>query len=133
MPTPTCMNRRPPTPAAAGRGSRAPSCRRPRKSWPARHAPRLRVAWYGGGEGDVEVVSGTGQWYQSGHGLVAVRWVYVHDVTGTHRDSYFCSTDVTLGAAEIIALYTGRWNLETTFQEMRSSLGLETTRGWTER
>jgi hypothetical protein len=91
----------------------------------------LHVAWYGGGERDVEVVSGVGQWYKSGRGLVAVRWVWVHDVTGTHRDSYFCSTDVTLSAAEIIALYTGRWNLETTFQEMRAYLGLETTRGWT--
>jgi hypothetical protein len=29
--------------------------------------------------------------------------------------------------------YTGRWNLETTFQEMRSHLGLETTRGRSER
>jgi len=28
---------------------------------------------------------------------------------------------------------TGRWNLETTFQEMRSHLGLETTCGGTER
>ena len=32
----------------------------------------------------------------------------------------------------MIETYTGRWNLETTFQEMRSHLGLETTRGWTE-
>ena len=24
----------------------------------------------------------------------------------------------------------GRWNIETTFQEMRSHLGLESTRGW---
>jgi hypothetical protein len=35
----------------------------------------LNVAWYGGGRRDVEIVSGTGQWYQSGEGLVAVRWV----------------------------------------------------------
>jgi hypothetical protein len=35
-----------------------------------------------------------------------------------------------MGIAALIAHYTGRWNLETTFQEMRSCLGLETTRGW---
>ncbi len=29
--------------------------------------------------------------------------------------------------------YSGRWNIETTFQEMRSYLKLEKTRGWTER
>ena len=30
-------------------------------------------------------------------------------------------------------MYCGRWNIETTFEEMRSCLGLETTRGWCER
>jgi hypothetical protein len=30
----------------------------------------------------------------------------------------------------LIETYTGRWNIETTFQEVRSYLGLETTRGW---
>ena len=94
---------------------------------------RLNVAWYGGGRRDVAVVSGTGRWYKSGHGLVAVRWVYVHDLTGTHRDSYFMTTEVGMEAQEVIETYTGRWNVETTFQEMRSFLGLETTRGWKQR
>jgi hypothetical protein len=57
---------------------------------------RLNVAWYGGGRRDVEVVSGTGYWYKAGQGLVAVRWVYVHDLTGTYRDEYFDSTDVAM-------------------------------------
>ena len=78
----------------------------------------------------VEVVTGVGHWYKSGVGLVAVRWVYVHDLTGTHRDDDLYSTDVSMAAQEIIAEYTGRWNIETTFQEMRCYLGLETTRGW---
>jgi len=93
---------------------------------------RPEVAWYGGGRRDAEAVSGTGHWFESGHGLVAVRWVFVHDLTGTHRDSYFMTTDVTMSAAEVIETYTGRWNVETTSQEMRSYLGLETTRGWKE-
>jgi DDE superfamily endonuclease len=91
---------------------------------------RLRVAWYGGGERDVEVVSGTGHWYKAGQGLVEVAWVYVHDLTGTHRDEYFFSTDVNMTAKATIETYVRRWNLETTFQEMRSYIGLETTRGW---
>ncbi len=74
-----------------------------------------------------------GQWYKAGEGLVAVRWVFVHDVTGTHRDGYFMTTDVGMTATAVIETYTGRWNLETTFQEMRSGLGLETTCGWKER
>ena len=92
---------------------------------------RLNVAWYGGGRRDVEVVTGTGHWYRSGAGLAALRWVWVHDCSGTHRDEYFFTTAVAWTATQVIETYTGRWNLETTFEEMRSCLGLETTRGWT--
>ena len=94
---------------------------------------RLRVTWYGGGDREVEVVTGAGHWYKGGAGLVPVRWVYVRDRTGTHRDDYLYSTDVTLTAPQIIETYTGRWNIETTFQEARAYLGLGTTRGWCRR
>ena len=94
---------------------------------------RLNVAWYGGGRRDVAIVSGTAQWYKAGDGLVAVRWVYVQDRTGSHRDEYFFTTEVGMTAQEVIETYVGRWNEETTFQEMRSYLGLETTRGWKEK
>jgi hypothetical protein len=91
---------------------------------------RLNVAWYGGGRREVEVVTGTGHWYKSGLGLVLIRWVFVHDLSGTHRDEYFFSTDATMSAQEIIEEYTGRWSIEVTFQELRAYLGLESTRGW---
>jgi DDE superfamily endonuclease len=91
---------------------------------------QLGVAWYGGGRRDVEVVTGTGQWYKAGEGLVAVLWVYVHDCTGTHRDDYFFTTDLAMTATQVIECFTGRWSIETTFQEMRAYAGLETTRGW---
>ena len=91
---------------------------------------RLEVSWYGGGRRTVEVVSGTGHWHKSGDDLVEVLWVYVHDLSGTHRDTYLFSTDPTMPAARVIETYTGRWNIETTFEELRAHLGLETTRGW---
>ncbi len=117
---------------------------RPRKKGAKRPAPEavvaataeptaLNVSWYGGGRREVEVVSGTGRWFKSGKGLVPVLWVFVRDRTGTHRDSYLFSTDLDLTAAEVIQMYTGRWSIETTFQELRAYLGLETTRGWKER
>ena len=81
----------------------------------------------------MEIVSGTGQWYRAGEGLVPVRWLFVRDVTGGHRDEYFFTTEVGRAAQEVIETYVGRWNEETTFQEMRSYLGLETTRGWKEK
>lgn len=94
-----------------------------------KHRQKLHVAWYGGGRRDVEVVTGTAHWYQAGEGLTQVLWVYVHDCTGTHRDDYFFTTDVSLSAQTVIETFTGRWSIETTFQEMRAFLGLETTRG----
>jgi DDE superfamily endonuclease len=121
-----------PAPAYKGRG-------RPRKKGAKAPSPkevvakaartRLNVAWYGGGRRDVEVVSGIGHWYKAGVGLVAVRWVYVHDKSGTHRDDYLYSTAGAMTEQEVIEGYTQRWNVETTFEEMRACLGLESTRG----
>jgi uncharacterized protein YerC len=92
--------------------------------------PQLEVAWYGGGRRRVEVVTGSGCWFESGSKLVPVRWVFVHDLTGTHRDEYLFTTDLSMSPKVVVETYTGRWNIETMFQEVRSYLGLETTRGW---
>jgi hypothetical protein len=46
--------------------------------------------------------------------------VWVQDWSGTHRDEYFFTTAVSWTAALLIETYTGRWDLETTFQEMRA-------------
>jgi hypothetical protein len=91
---------------------------------------RTKVDWYGGGQRRVEVVSGRGCWFESGKGWVPVTWVFVHDLTGTHRDEYLFTTDQAMSPEAVIAAYTGRWNIETTFEELRSFIGLETTRGW---
>jgi len=94
---------------------------------------RATVDWYGGCKRKVELVHGDGQWYQSAEGLVPIRWVYTHDVQGTHRDDYFYTTDPTLDPAQIVSWFTGRWPIETTFQEMRAQLGFETPRQRTEK
>lgn len=91
---------------------------------------RREVGWYGGGQRSVETLDGTGHWYKAGQVLVPIRWVFVRDSTGTHRDEYFFTTDLSFTPEAVIAAYCGRWNIETTFQETRSCLGSETTRGW---
>jgi len=90
---------------------------------------RLEVAWYGGQRRAVEVVSGRGLWYRAGRALVPVCWVFVRDRLGSPRDEYFFSTDVGMSPQALIETYTARWNLETTFEEVRAYLGVETTRG----
>jgi DDE superfamily endonuclease len=122
--------------------SAQPKAGRPRTKGPKQPSPqqvvarakrqRLRVRWYGGTIRQVEVVSQLAHWYKTGHGLVLLRWVFVHDCTGTHRDEYFFTTAPALSPKQIIELYTGRWSLATTFQELRAYLGLETTCGWTQ-
>lgn len=94
---------------------------------------RFKVNWYGGKTRRVELISGIGQWYKGGDGLVPVRWVFVHDLTGTHRDEYFYSTDQMLGPDQIVSLYTGRWSIEVTFQEVRAHLGFNTPRNWSKK
>jgi hypothetical protein len=88
------------------------------------------VDWYGGSQRRVKLISGVGGWYKAGEGRVPVRWVFVKDVQGTHRDEYFYTTDPTLTPEQIVSLYTARWSIETTFQEMRAHLGFETPRQW---
>jgi hypothetical protein len=113
---------------------------RPRIKGPALPAPGAvvqaakargcTVSWYGGTQRRVELISGTGHWYRAGAGLVPVRWVFVRDLEGTHRDEYFYSTDVTIKPQRIVSLYTGRWSIEVTFQEVRAHLGFTTPRNW---
>jgi hypothetical protein len=103
---------------------------KPSQAAQAARRQRLTVDWYGGGTRRVEVVTGRGHWYKSGRGLAPLGWVFAHDKSGTHRDEYFFSTDPALDPRGLIGHYTARWNIETTFQELRAYLGLETTRGW---
>lgn len=94
-----------------------------------RRRQNLNVSWYGGGRRQVAVVTATAHWYKGGEGLVAVRWVFVEDLTGNHRDEYFFTTDVDLTPKQIIEAYTGRWAIEVAFEETREHVGIETTRG----
>jgi hypothetical protein len=110
------------------KGTRRP---KPRQAVAAATAfSRSEVGWYGGGQRTVQTLDGLGHWYKAGRGLVPLRWVVVRDTTGTHRDEYFFTTDPGLTPAAVIGHSGGRRNIETTFQEARSCLGLETTRGW---
>jgi hypothetical protein len=89
----------------------------------------LTVAWYGGSTRAIAVVTGPGHWSRIGDALVEVRWGYVHDGTGTPRDEYCFTTDLSLRPQQIVAGYTQRWSIETTFQEGREDLKLESTKG----
>jgi hypothetical protein len=112
---------------------------RPRVKGAKRPAPRevvaprkrlrpARVRWHGGQQRRIGYVSATGHRYKTGAGLVPIRWVFVRDRQGTHRDEYFFTTDPALAPGEVVGRYAQRWSPETTYQERRAHLGFETTR-----
>jgi hypothetical protein len=122
-----------PPPPYAGQGrprARGAALPKPSQAVAGARLRRAVVRWYGGGTRLVSLTSGTGHWYKSGRGLVPLRWVFVRDREGTHRDEYFYTTDPALSPESIVGHYAWRWNIETTFQEARAHLGLEATRGW---
>jgi len=92
---------------------------------------RVPVAWYGATEKTVRVASRTGLWYRCGSRPTPVRWVLVRDPDGRRADEVFFTTDLALTPRAIIETFVRRWSIETTFQEARSLLGLETLRNRT--
>jgi hypothetical protein len=112
------------------KGARLP---KPAEAVKRSKAKRFTVNWYGGKTREVQLIWGEGQWYKAADGLVPVRWVFVHDIEATHRDEYFYSTDPTMPPDRIVSLYTGRWSIEVTFQEVRAHLGFATPRNWSKK
>ena len=101
---------------------------------PGQAAKRKNATWknttvdgYGGGRRRVRLRTGTGVWYNRKQ-VVPIRWVYVVDQQGTHRDDCVFSTDVRMSPERIVRLFTRRWSIEVTFEEVRAHLGFETTR-----
>ena len=95
----------------------------PRTRW-----SRIGVDWYGATRKTVRVCSRTGLWYRCGSQATPVRWVVVRDPEGRRADEVFFTTEVALTPQQIVETFVRRWGLETTFQEARRHLGLETLR-----
>jgi hypothetical protein len=91
--------------------------------------PHLRVAWEGGTTRDSEVVTGPGPCYRLGEARVAGRGVDVPEWIGTHRDEDFLTTAMPMKPPQSGACYPPRWASETTFQDCREYLKLESPTG----
>ena len=100
----------------------------PTTTWQA-----VEVTWYGGRAATIEVATGTALWHTDGSLPLPIRWVLVRNVPGHHPPLALFCTDPTAAAAQIIAWYVDRWHIETTFEEVRAHLGLETQREWSRR
>jgi len=88
--------------------------------------------WYGGQQRQLETVSGVAVWYHSGMPPAPIRWVLVRDPAGEREPQAFLSTDVDADPLAILGWFVSRWRMETTFQEARAHLGMETQRQWSD-
>ncbi len=94
---------------------------------------RIIVAeWYGGRSRELEVASDTAVWYHSGLPPAPIRWVLVRDPSGESEPQAFLSTDLAATPERILGWFISRWRMETTFQEVRTHLGVETQRQWSD-
>jgi hypothetical protein len=88
--------------------------------------------WYGEGEREVEVTSATAVWYHSGKPVVPLRWVLIRDPEGHFKPQALLATRLELTPTQILGFFVQRWSMETTFEEARAHLGLETQRQWSD-
>jgi hypothetical protein len=88
--------------------------------------------WYGGQTRKLEYVSQTAVWYHNGMPPAAIRWVLVRDPSGQRDAQAFLCTDLDLEPTAILKRFVCRWRIETTFQEVREHLGVETQRQWSD-
>ncbi len=62
-----------------------------------------------------------------------IRWVLIRDPAGKFEPQALLSTKLALDPRQILTWFVQRWKLETTFDEARAHLGLETSRQWNDR
>jgi hypothetical protein len=93
----------------------------------------LTVRWYGGSTRQLEVATATAVWYHSGLPPVPIRWVLIRDPTERFAPQALLSTSLDATAQQIVEWFVLRWQLEVTFHEVRTHLGVETQRQWSDR
>ena len=96
-------------------------------------APITLNNWYGNSKRTIEIVSGTALWYSTGLPAVPLRWVLIRDPQEEFETQALLCTDLAAEPEQIISWFVRRWQMETTFQEVRQRLGFETQRQWSEK
>lgn len=91
---------------------------------------RTWIEWHGRGRRTVKLATGQAVWYHPGKPPVALRWVIVRDPRGEFETRALLCTDPSKTARQIVELYTRRWQVEVTFEEVRAHLGVESQRQW---
>jgi hypothetical protein len=90
------------------------------------------VCWYGGITRSAELATGTALWYHAGVPPVPIRWILIRDPQGTFASQAVLCTDQNADPVQILEWFVMRWPVEVTFHEVRTHLGRETQRQWSD-
>jgi hypothetical protein len=129
-PAPTRSSRQRGRPSKKGR--RLPALAKILTNPATRWTKIVMPEWYGGERRTLKTVTGTAVWYHSGMPPVPIRWVLVRDPSGEREPQAFLCTDFNATPTQILGWFVQRWSMETTFQETRDHLGVETQRQWSD-
>jgi hypothetical protein len=88
--------------------------------------------WYGQRNREVEIVSDTAVWFHNGLPPLPIRWVLIRDPLGKFKTQAILSTNLALDPGRILMWFVRRWRVEVTFHEVRTHLGVETQRQWSD-
>ena len=89
-----------------------------------------RTSWRSGGW--IEYAHGTALWYHGGKPIVPILWVLVRYPDGRREPEAFLCTDTMASPRDVLDYFNRRWAMETTYEEARAHLGMETQRQWSD-
>jgi DDE superfamily endonuclease len=115
------------------KGRRLPSLQQrlsdPKTRWRKVTVPH----WYSAGPRTIQIATGTAVWYRVGLPVVPLRWVLIRDLQKQFRPQALLCTDLGVEPEQVVQWFVLRWQLETTYAEVRAHLGVESQRQWSDR
>ncbi|HEX9838737.1 MAG TPA: transposase [Anaerolineales bacterium] len=123
-----------PTPGAMGRprkqGPRLPTLETVAEDQHTRWKRITVQQWYGEKKRMMEITSQTAVCYHTGQPPLPIRWVIVRDPKQIFKTQALLCTALRVSAEQIVHWFVRHWQVEVTFHEVRTHLGVETQRQW---
>ena len=123
-----------PAPGAKGRprkkGQRLPTLETVAEDQQTPWKRILVQKWYSEKKRMIAITSNTAIWYHTGHPPLPIRWVLVRDPKQIFKTQALLCTDPRVSAEQILQWFVRRWQVEVTFHEVRTHLGVESQRQW---
>jgi DDE superfamily endonuclease len=114
------------------KGARLPSLQQRLRDQKTKWSKVIVPHWYSAGPRPIQVATGTAVWYRVGLPVVPLRWILIRDPQQPFRPQALLSTDLDVTPGQAVQWFVLRWQLETTFAEVRAKLGVETQRQWSD-